>query len=58
MQIVATARRYGCYTYLLAASVNTPELAIAALESLPSFDRYPNRLGQGIIDRESGRSIV
>jgi hypothetical protein len=38
-QIIATASRSGCYTYLLPAAVGYSIAAVDALVNLPNFDR-------------------
>jgi ATP-grasp domain, R2K clade family 3 len=53
VQIVETARRYGCYTYFLPAKIGYGVTAVDALLDLPNFNRPQVGIWSGFIPSQS-----
>lgn len=58
LQVAATARLYGCYTYLLPATVGYSVAAVDALQHLPHFDRPQTGIWAGFIPSQSKYAAV
>ncbi|WP_310485338.1 ATP-grasp domain-containing protein [Chamaesiphon sp. VAR_48_metabat_403] len=58
LQIVETARMYGCYTYFLPAAIGYSIAAVDALANLPYFDRPQIGIWAGFIPSEAKYEAV
>jgi hypothetical protein len=58
LQVAETARLYGCYTYLLPATIGYSVAAVDALLNLPHFDRPQVGIWAGFIPSQSKYAAV